>query len=302
MKLFSGLGLRIGAGTVALLCCGCVTSFDSFEPASGNRCQTEVRISGSMARCGRYHVEFNGVRSRDVRLMDAAAPTPDIVTAVVPPGATSGPITAIHDAAPWCIVIGVVGDRRTFPTNFTVVGGPIPSRIIDFDASATQIDRGDPVTVSWRVEPAVSSLTLNGVNVPIPAGMLTFAPTSDTRYVLVTDEGCDQSEILVRVNQEPIVRGRCQYQLAGQASLKDRDETVCGELPVGDLPPVGTKFTGAFCNPALGGADCPEPPACATCLCSTGELSREVACVETLPVTPLCTTGGPISNDQMCLH
>src|SRR5205807_3103866 len=115
-----------------------------FSPASGT-VGTAVTITGTNFDpvASENQVKFNGV------LATVAAASATSLTATVPPGATTGPIT-----------VTTRGGTATSATNFTVITQPPPT-ITGFSPSSGRA--GDQITISGTNFINVSSVAFNGV-------------------------------------------------------------------------------------------------------------------------------------------
>jgi MYXO-CTERM domain-containing protein len=84
--------------------------------------------------------------------------------------------------------------------NLSCGGASGPGPVIDsFAASATAVEAGMPVTLSWSVSDA-TTVTLNGEPVD-PTGSLEVFPTTTSTYTLVAtnDEGTNTQSVTVQV-------------------------------------------------------------------------------------------------------
>ena len=205
----SALNLRIYIFLAIFSICitGCSTVFTSFTPTSGDICD-EVSITRENGhRCGTHIVEFDGVRSVDVRL----EPSPGIrVIAVVPPGARTGPLTIRQIGTMGCIIMGMLDSDLYELGTFTVLGSPTTPRINSFNAVPTEIDEGEASTLQWSLTGTTNRLELysseSGTINVTGATSYTVAPTRTMDYRLTAFNECvtdtESETILVNETQE----------------------------------------------------------------------------------------------------
>ncbi len=196
----------------AVLVGACSTTFTSFSPTRGEVCD-EVRIEAEGGhRCGPVIATFNGVRAEDA-WRDTGLDG-DVVV-VVPPGASSGPLTVRQRAGGMgCIVAGQLDSELYELGEFTVTGSPPAPRITAFTASPTEIDEGEAVTLQWSVAGTTTRLELDdpgrGTIDVTGAGDFVVAPTESTDYRLTAYNACltDTATETVLVNErqeQPVI-------------------------------------------------------------------------------------------------
>jgi len=182
---------------------GCASEFTNFTPTSGDIC-TEVTIMREGGhRFGTHIVEFNGVRSLDIRLGPRSESN---VIAVVPPGATTGPVT-IRQNSGMGMFIGMLDSDTYELGNFTVTGSPAVPNITSFNAVPEEIDEGEASTLQWSITGTTTHLELNSpesetIDVT-GATSYTVAPTHTTNYRLTAVNKCvtETDSVTVLVNE-----------------------------------------------------------------------------------------------------
>ena len=189
---------------LAVFSTGCATSqVKDFTPKSGMICD-EVRITGKF----HYKIEdldavwFNGVRAAATFRHFPAPSSPLEILAVVPAGASNGPIR-VKISAPDDLVFGTKGMDYTFGEAFSVTGSPPVPAINSFSANPAIIKPGESSTLSWQVSPTVKQVFLDDTDVSSTNSM-TVSPTVTTIYYLVAkNESCLQQSQAVAVTVTP---------------------------------------------------------------------------------------------------
>ena len=173
-----------------------------FTPKSAMVCDN-VRITGTFNKIGDLDgVWFNGVPARASFRHFPDPKGPLEILAVVPEGASNGPIR-VKISAVEGVIFGGKGMDYTFREPFTVTGSPPVPAIDSFSANPTTIKQGQTSTLSWQVSPAVTFLTLDGANVS-DTNSQTVSPATTTIYALVAkNESCLQRSQLLTVTVIP---------------------------------------------------------------------------------------------------
>jgi large repetitive protein len=140
----------------------------SFNPTSGV-IGTSVVITG-VGFTGANHVRFNGTSA----MFTVNSPTQ--ITAIVPAGATTGPISVTKP-----------GDTATSATNFTVTPSPVPT-LTSFNPTSGVV--GTSVVITGTGFTGATAVTFNGT----PA---TFTVNSDTQITATVPAGATTGPIAV---------------------------------------------------------------------------------------------------------
>ena len=202
-----GVAVR-GLALLALAACatGCFTNqVRDFTPKSAMICD-QVRITGKFHNTGDFGdldgVWFNGVHAKASFRHFPAPNGPLEILAVVPEGASNGPIR-VKISSDEAILFGVKGTDYTFREAFSVTGSPPVPAINSFSADPATIKQGQSSTLSWQVSPAVTQLTLEGADVS-GTNSQTVSPETTTFYGLVAkNDSCLQRIQVVTVTVIP---------------------------------------------------------------------------------------------------
>lgn len=188
---------------LALFSAGCLTKqVKDFTPKSGMICDG-VRITGTFHNLGRLDgVWFNGVPA-NASFRNFPAPNgPREIFAVVPEGASNGPIR-VKISTEKGVAFWVKGTDHTFGADFSVTGSPPVPAINSFSANPATIKPGQTCVLQWQVSPAVTQLILNGADVSGTTSK-TVSPATTTFYELVAkNESCLQRSQALAVTVIP---------------------------------------------------------------------------------------------------
>jgi len=186
---------------------GCFTNqVRDFTPKSAMVCD-EVRITGKFKKNVELSgdldgVWFNGVPAKASFRHFPAPNGPLEIIAVVPEGASNGPIR-VKIANEEGALFGVKGINYTFRDAFSVTGSPPVPAILSFSASPATLQPGQTCTLTWEVSPAVKQLTLGGADVS-GTNSQTVSPATTTVYYLVAkNESCLQRSQALAVTVTP---------------------------------------------------------------------------------------------------
>ncbi|WP_251359642.1 hypothetical protein [Kangiella sp. TOML190] len=195
---------------LALPITACVPRFSGVAPTSGEICE-QVNIQRDPERwhrCGTFSVTFNGVASTDVSL--ASGTEPEDIIAVIPPGASSGPLI-IRQNSGSCTLIGFFSKTQTLDPMFEVTGSPTRPSIVSFNASDTDITAGEAVTLNWTVSLPSEELTLNTIGGSslsvLGRSSIEVSPETDSTYRLTARNRClsVSQTLAINVQERPLI-------------------------------------------------------------------------------------------------
>lgn len=188
----------------------CSTDFVDFNPKQGQVCD-EVRIQREDGNnCGTHRVTFNGVPSANVR-REGSASDADLI-AEVPVGATTGPLFVEQNTGN-CAFLGFFNARHTFDEPFTVLDSPDAPIIRSFTAQPDKLIPGEMSTLQWRIDGAVTRLTLRNlrtgsdVDVSGSTSRVETVPET-TEFRLSAFNRCVSASrtLTVEVQERPVIR------------------------------------------------------------------------------------------------
>lgn len=211
MGYFRNYAPIMGIGMIILLA-GCSAEFTDFSPTEGSACDT-VRIDGHHHRVGDIFVYFNGVRSEQVFFHTYPGETESQLTAIVPLGATTGPIRVLNETG-WGVIIGALGGDHTFEEDFRVWNSNYHIPRIGFRATPDEILEGESSTLSWILPPFIrlDGLYLNGgsyTNLDVLSrdpSEIEVSPTRTTTYELRKEIRCQTRTETAIVTVNPVQR------------------------------------------------------------------------------------------------
>ncbi len=232
---------------------GCASNqVKDYTPKSAMVCD-EVRITGTLHRVGDLEgVWFNGVPAKAYFRHFPAPKGPLEILAVVPEGASNGPIRVKITAEGDALFEGK-GVDYTFGQAFSVTGSPPVPAINSFSANPATIKPGQTSTLSWQVSPAATQLTLDGVDVS-GTNSQTVSPVTTTFYNLVAkNESCLQRSQILELSVLP----------GPQAATNGAGLAQANEPSPAVLTPGATTGASTVANPSNNQPTAPMPAAVA---------------------------------------